>query len=252
VRISTPPPETGSSHHLPEWVIPWSASLGLHLLLLLALTSWHRQPRDVIWVNLLDARLLTAGKQESQPRTPTVKPRLPQATPAVEQPRAKRRALSETPSASAAALPSLPAAPLASPAATADGSGPSAAETGVVKTVPAQATAGGDGAEDQKAAEPPEQRYVREQFAYIRERVMQRLNYPPMARRQGWQGTVRVAFTVRADGSIVGLHVAAGSGHPLLDRQALRAVESAAPFPAPPAAAAITLPVLFSLEPPRP
>ncbi|MCM2265734.1 MAG: TonB family protein [Desulfuromonadales bacterium] len=97
-------------------------------------------------------------------------------------------------------------------------------------------------------AETVEQRYLREQFAYIRERVMERLIYPPLARRQGLTGQVRVEFTICADGSIEGLRIAAGSGRALLDQQAVRAVQAAAPFPPPPAPAMITLPVLFTVE----
>jgi protein TonB len=92
-----------------------------------------------------------------------------------------------------------------------------------------------------------EQRYVREQFAYIRERVMERLVYPPFARRQGWSGEVRVGFIVQSDGAIEELRVVASSGRSLLDQQALRAVQAAAPFPPPPAPAMIVLPVLFAI-----
>jgi hypothetical protein len=34
------------------------------------------------------------------------------------------------------------------------------------------------------------QRYLREQLSFIRERVMARLVYPPLARRQRWSGDV--------------------------------------------------------------
>jgi protein TonB len=98
------------------------------------------------------------------------------------------------------------------------------------------------------ATETAGQRYLREQFAYIRERVMARLTYPPLARRQGWGGVVRVEFTIRDDGTIEDLRIATSSGRSLLDRQALRAVQAAAPFPPPPAPASIDLPVHFAIE----
>lgn len=251
MRRSVPSPETGRTHRLPEWVVPWSTSLGLHLLLLLALASWHRQPREIIWVNLLEARLLPAGKEESRPQAPAATAQRPRAAPVANRlPTARERSATAP---AAAPLPSPPATPPAASAAALADSKPETAGSGVSAVAQTPASVEGNRAEGQTAAAgSPEQRYVREQFAYIRDKVMQRLSYPPMARRQGWQGTVRVAFTVRADGSIDGLHVDTGSGHLLLDRQALRAVESAAPFPAPPAPAAITLPVLFSLEPTRP
>jgi protein TonB len=101
------------------------------------------------------------------------------------------------------------------------------------------------------ATETAGQRYLREQFAYIRERVMARLTYPPLARRQGWSGVVRVEFTIRDDGTIEDLRIVTSSGRSLLDRQALRAVQAAAPFPPPPAPAIIDLPVHFAIEAPQ-
>jgi protein TonB len=68
-----------------------------------------------------------------------------------------------------------------------------------------------------------------------------------MARRQGWSGEVEVGFTIRADGTIEHLRVIASSGRALLDRQALLAVQAAVPFAAPPAPAAIVLPIRFAL-----
>lgn len=96
--------------------------------------------------------------------------------------------------------------------------------------------------------EAVEQRYLREQFTYIRDRVMARLVYPSLARRQGWTGQVKVGFTVCVDGTIEDLQIVAGSGRMLLDQQALRAVQAAAPFPPPPVRASIILPVLFAVE----
>jgi protein TonB len=96
--------------------------------------------------------------------------------------------------------------------------------------------------------EPVEQRYVREQYAFIRTQVMARLIYPPLARRQGWTGRVGTEFTIRADGQVEDLRIIDSSGRSLLDRQALRAIQAAAPFPAPPAPAIISLPVVFALD----
>jgi periplasmic protein TonB len=100
-----------------------------------------------------------------------------------------------------------------------------------------------------KAAEIlPQESYLRINFNLIRTRVASRVRYPALARRLGWEGQVKVEFTVLLSGEISNLHVAKSSGHPILDRQALRAVEVAAPFPPPPVIATLTLPVNFKLD----
>lgn len=132
------------------------------------------------------------------------------------------------------------------------GNVPTGPVTGEVEA-PALPTTGGLAAAELSSGptETVEQRYLREQFAYIRERVRERLIYPPLARRQGWTGQVRVEFTICADGSIEGLKISASSGRALLDQQAMRAVRAAAPFPAPPAPAIVNLPVLFVVDSPH-
>ncbi len=86
-------------------------------------------------------------------------------------------------------------------------------------------------------------------FNRIRDLVLARLSYPLAARRQGWQGTVTIAFTVYADGAVGELRVTASSGYPMLDGHALEAVRRAAPLPPPGKPLAIVLPVAFALSP---
>lgn len=231
------------------WLLPWGGSLALHLLLALAVTAVLDRPRDVVWVDLADIRLVTVPRTG----TPVAVAHAPQPRPATAahpQPRPIPAPSRET----AAPEPTDPAGISPAPAATrssaptSTGSAGSAGSDGT--PAPRLPAAAPDAVPPPGAA--PAESYRREQFAYIRERVMQRLSYPPMARRQGWQGEVRVAFIVRTDGSLGDLRVVHGSGHLPLDRQALRAVEGAAPFPPPPAPVAISLPVLFSLDAPRP
>jgi protein TonB len=63
--------------------------------------------------------------------------------------------------------------------------------------------------------------------------VAAKKSYPVLARRMGLEGLTRLRVHVRADGSLDGPpEVTSSSGHPLLDREALRMVEAAAPFPA--------------------
>ncbi|MCC6764572.1 MAG: energy transducer TonB [Deltaproteobacteria bacterium] len=46
-------------------------------------------------------------------------------------------------------------------------------------------------------------------------------DYPPRARRQGWQGTVDVALAIGGDGSVTEARVGRSSGYPALDEVAL-------------------------------
>ncbi|MGE0917407.1 energy transducer TonB [Trichlorobacter lovleyi] len=77
---------------------------------------------------------------------------------------------------------------------------------------------------------------------------MSHLTYPQLARRRGWSGRVVLAFVVAEDGSVRSIHVKEGSGHTLLDNSAVETVKGVAPFPKPPVAAEIIMPVVFRLE----
>ncbi len=94
----------------------------------------------------------------------------------------------------------------------------------------------------------PSQRYLQARFGYIRKQILKNLVYPQRARRMGWQGQVKIRFVVDPSGKVRDLEVLETSGYPLLDRQALNAVKRAAPFPPPPVAAEISLPITFRLE----
>lgn len=92
------------------------------------------------------------------------------------------------------------------------------------------------------------QSYADAQLQLIRDQVSRKVRYPALARRQGWSGQVVIEFTVLLSGEVRELRVAESCGYPLLDRQALRAVAAAAPFPPPPVVATLTLPVNFELN----
>jgi len=95
--------------------------------------------------------------------------------------------------------------------------------------------------------ENPQQRYLKEQFVYIRDLVARKLVYPAQARRMGWSGRTSVAFTIAEDGTVHDVRVAVSSGISMLDRAAADTVIKAAPFPRPPVRAEIVLPVSFTL-----
>lgn len=64
--------------------------------------------------------------------------------------------------------------------------------------------------------------------AQIRSRLLADLKryfeYPLIARRRGWEGTVWLAFTVAPDGGLERIHVARGSGYDALDHAAIVAL----------------------------
>jgi TonB family protein len=58
----------------------------------------------------------------------------------------------------------------------------------------------------------------------IRRNLQQYFVYPLLAQRQGWQGQVMLGFSVEANGMIRNIHIAAGSGYPILDTSAVNAL----------------------------
>ena len=219
--------------------------------MLVALTAWHSRPREVLWVNLLEVRLLSPHTQDRDVRPVADAPpprQRPKSSPLPGPPFSAQR---ETPATTRHDLPVAVSQAAASPV---SGEEVARAESTTAESdvivprapLPAASTVATDPLPG--PTETAEQRYLHDQFVYIRDRVMARLVYPPLARRQGWTGQVKIRFTVCVDGTIEELQVVASSGRALLDQQALRAVQAAVPFPAPPVRASIILPVLFTVE----
>ena len=102
--------------------------------------------------------------------------------------------------------------------------------------------------EDNVTPEKAQQKYLKEHFTYIRDCIVKHLSYPAVARRMGWSGRVVLSFVVAEDGSILSLQVRNSSGYPALDQCAVDTVKSVAPFPRPPVAAEIVMPVHFRLQ----
>lgn len=92
------------------------------------------------------------------------------------------------------------------------------------------------------------QSYLREHFAYIRNIVQQRLSYPKIARKMGWEGKVIISFVVCPDGHAKDITIREGSGIELLDKNAVVAVQQASPFPRPPVEAQLIIPISYSLN----
>ena len=72
---------------------------------------------------------------------------------------------------------------------------------------------------------------VDDRLLVIRERIQAAVVYPPLARLRRLEGVAQVRFAIAADGRPQDLSVAGSTGHAILDRAALAAVEAAAPLP---------------------
>lgn len=79
--------------------------------------------------------------------------------------------------------------------------------------------------------------------------------YPLLARRRGWEGTVWLEFIVMPDGVLERIHVAQGSGYDALDDSALNALRRVGRLPEASAwlnghALDVELPVIYRLQEP--
>jgi TonB family protein len=65
----------------------------------------------------------------------------------------------------------------------------------------------------------------------IKERIMRHWVYPPEARENLVEGNLMAVFSLNPGGHIVHVGVTRASGYEILDREAVRAISMAAPFP---------------------
>ena len=97
--------------------------------------------------------------------------------------------------------------------------------------------------EEPPAAKPPseetqetisldteDKRYVTYAQA-IKERIAAQWKYPQEARRKKLEGRLVALFSLNREGALTRMEITRSSGHEVLDREAERAVQSAAPFP---------------------
>jgi protein TonB len=55
-------------------------------------------------------------------------------------------------------------------------------------------------------------------------------NYPPLARRHGWEGAVLLGYDVTPEGRVINVRVLASSGYPVLDRNAQETLSRVPPL----------------------
>jgi protein TonB len=90
--------------------------------------------------------------------------------------------------------------------------------------------------------------YLKAHFSYIRDMVNSKLTYPVIARQMGWEGKVKVSFTISRDGFATDIMITQSSGKEVLDNSAVEAVRNASPFPRPPVSAQIIIPIRYRLR----
>jgi TonB family protein len=78
-----------------------------------------------------------------------------------------------------------------------------------------------------------EAQYLRTNFDYIREIVMNNLSFPASAKKRRLSGRIEVSFTVGKDGRVEDIHLDSSSGHALLDMNVASASTSKRTFPGP-------------------
>lgn len=104
----------------------------------------------------------------------------------------------------------------------------------------------GRGAADN--SESLRERYRREHFAYIRDLILKHLEYPPLARKLGWSGSLSVSFVVLETGCAENIRIVKSSGFEILDRNVALTIREVQPFPRPPVKAELIIPVVYSLR----
>lgn len=88
-------------------------------------------------------------------------------------------------------------------------------------------------------------KYLKENFAYIRDLIQRKITYPKLARQMGWEGKVIVSFIVKSDGHTEDIKIINSSGIEILDKSSIDAVKKASPFPKPPVEAQIIIPISY-------
>jgi len=110
---------------------------------------------------------------------------------------------------------------------------------------PREPRAAKDGAVRLDTREP---RYI-SYFASIKRAIELQWEYPEAALRHGIEGKLMLELTILADGTLEGAHLLRSSGFSVLDQEAMRAVQAAAPFhPIPPWIGRGRLDIIASFE----
>jgi TonB family protein len=95
---------------------------------------------------------------------------------------------------------------------------------------PAAAKTSSDESQETISLDTEDKRYVTYAQA-IKERIAGQWKYPQEARKKKLEGRLVALFSLNREGALTRMEITRSSGHEVLDREAERAVQSAAPFP---------------------
>jgi periplasmic protein TonB len=124
------------------------------------------------------------------------------------------------------------------------GSQTSIGESGLQKAGSSVPADGGDG----DVISSDKSRYMKVHFSYIKDHIYKHLIYPVTAKRMGWEGRVIVSFIVSSGGYARDIRISKSSGYEILDKNAVKAIKNASPFPKPPVEAQIIIPILYRIN----
>lgn len=65
----------------------------------------------------------------------------------------------------------------------------------------------------------------------IRSLINANKKYPPVARQRGWEGKIKVKFTITSSGTVVKTEVSSPCSYEVLNRAAEKLIEERSPFP---------------------
>jgi len=237
------------------------ASIALHALVLLGL-SWGRAPappaKTLLVLTARLAPLAAAPRAPVQPPPPKLAPP-PSPEPALApRPALTKRAATPAPAPQKAVPAEAIKAPQPEPAPAATSAAASPAPVAApVQTRPApQAPAGSPAAEPDAKSGNEADAGTRDQYRMAVILAAGRYKrYPAIAMEKGWQGRVVVHMVIGANGMIDSASIKTGSGHDILDNQALDMLKkgkSTVPIPASLRGLQfdIDVPVIFNLDNP--
>lgn len=106
---------------------------------------------------------------------------------------------------------------------------------------------GSGGGNGEGGTEQLRSRYRKEHFEYIRKIIQEHIVYPPRAQRNGWGGRVVVMFSVLQSGKVKDIRIRKSSGYEILDDNVIETIRKVEPFPKPPVAVELVIPVAYNL-----
>ncbi len=240
----------------------WSCLIhGLFIGAVIGLGIFFKSPPRLLVINFdLEPApaQITESKPAQRPAPAKKQPNLRKEASIKAPPIPKERSILEPPETQVTPFPSEQTVPIVSPPAkpqtvAENSTGPSRGGGG---SASASGDSGGSASGNPRGSgqgsvireDQAQTRYLREHFAYIRDKILRNIRYPAMARRLGWQGRVLLSFIITLDGSIKEAKVMQGSGFEVLDKNVLETVKDTAPFPTPPVEARLVIPITYRLE----